>query len=519
MNRRLLLVLCVVLAPPAGWARWIEVESDSFVFTGEVEEEDARQIVTDLEIYRQTILNLAGIRGSPEVRKVHVFGMRKIGDVRKLTGLKGIAGAYVNGNDYPVFVGVAGWTDDAVRSIMFHEYAHHVLNAHTIEYFPRWYDEGFAEYLASFKVQDDIISIGVPSSQFGGILNAPRWTDIDIVLNSITAYPYEWGGSWRDNRRAVFFYGMSWLAVHYLQNTPELNRGLSDYLALLSQGTDPVAAFETGFGITQEEFYDRLRLYWRQDRFPFVQFRITEAFELPSITVREVTKAKAEIALAGPRALFISADSDKAAERAGVRRDLQALVEKHGPSSSLYNALMLVELKDENYDGAVAIGRKALAAAPDDPLAIQTLADALYHRHLDSGSKDTSDVPEARALFGRQLELEPTNPTANSHYPVTFIFDHTPPDKKALEAVAFNVRYRRNPGYFDSYLENAEVLAMAGLADRACVLLSRVDLWIRASDGEATTGEEQEGGERRSESRLERLDRLQGTLEGRCPAE
>lgn len=53
------------------------------------------------------------------------------------------------------------------------------------------------------------------------------------------------------------------------------------------------------------------------------------------MTVREITKAEAEIALAEPRALFVSADADKTRERDDVRRDLRELMEEYGPSPPL----------------------------------------------------------------------------------------------------------------------------------------------------------------------------------------
>lgn len=513
---RSILSCCLASAPLAANAAWLQVESENFVLIGDVREEKAVGIIHDLEVYRRLVLSLAGEAASPEIRKIHIYGMRSASDVVDVTGQKGLAAVYTTGEDFPVIVTPLGSSSDTALSMALHELAHHILHAHTAQFFPRWYDEGFAEFLASFRVEGEIVNIGEPSSRFGNLLYNPKWVDIETVVNAIADYPFDSGGSSIEAYRSSMFYGVSWLAVHYLQNTAEVNRGFGDYVTLLNQGRDPAQAFREGFGISEQEFGKRLHDYWRANRFPVVQFRIAEPSDTTQITTIPVSDKDAEIALIQIRALFLSKDADADKPRRKVRRRIGKLMDEYGPSALLYKALKTVELREGNYNEAVATGEMAYTLSPDDRAAVQTLADALFHRYVDGGMRDKTDIARARSLFRDQLAMEPANPTANSHFPATFLLDETEPDRTALKSVAFNLRYRRNPVNFHTYLDNAEVLLRANYSEEACSLLGLIDRWVRAADGGLSDEQRREFRRKGRETHLERLNRLEGELGDGC---
>lgn len=89
--RACLAAILVTLPFTAAQARWVQVESENFVFVGETNEKEGRRIVEDLEVFRGTLLALLGIRGISEVRKVRVFGLQGTRDLRDVTGKIGRA--------------------------------------------------------------------------------------------------------------------------------------------------------------------------------------------------------------------------------------------------------------------------------------------------------------------------------------------------------------------------------------------------------------------------------------------
>jgi len=513
-----LVLLLVAHAFVTAHARWVQVESENFIFVGETSEKNGQRIVEDLEVFRGTLLALLGIRGVPEVRKVRVFGLDGVRDLREVSGMGGIAGVYLRAADYPVFLLTVKGDDDSVRKTAFHEYTHHILNSYTDVYIPRWYNEGFAEYISSFEVDDGIITIGKPASDFGLVLKYKRWAGLDDFTNAITRYPFTEGGFGTTGVRAGLFYAMSWLGVHYLQSTPELNKGFAPYIQMINQGVEPREAFEKGYGIDQEEFGERIQNYWRRNKFRISQAPIEGLVTIPDITVQTITKDEAQAALWEVRVLFLPRSNDEDGRREQARADLTAFIERVGYAIDLAQDRMDLEIADGRHDAAVRIGEDAMERFPDDLRSTRMLADALYHRYESDPEKYGDDILLSRDLFATVLALEPTNPTANSHYPTTFNAGDTKPDERALQAVAFNLSYNRNPSNFDTYLQAARVYSATGQAQYACTLLNKVDRWIRATDADLTDEEREEMTARNMEPSVNELDEILASIPGGCPA-
>ena len=510
-------VLAIVATMASLWAdadaaEWVQAESENFVFYGEVAPEKAQDTIRELEIFRSTILTLRGLdAATPEVRKVHVFGARNERGVQKLTGMGGIAGVYTTGDDYPVFVTTVGSKrrrDDGAHMVMLHEFSHHVVHTHTAQFYPRWLDEGMAEYFASFTVDGDTVTVGEPASMHALILSRPGWTDEEVVFNAVAEYPFE-GGTYREGLRAGYFYGISWLAVHYLMSTPELGMRIDDYVALINEGAAPREAFERGFGLTQKAFQRRIWQYWQKNKFPMVQFKLGEQLTDPAVAVRAIPEAEARIALFEAEVRFRQDPKD----RDRTRRDIEAMMAAGPPSAALFSHLSALAMRQDDLGEAVMIGQRAVEALPDDPLAIQTLADALFHQAMKTrGPQRRERLNEAFALFSRQLAIEPTSPTANIHLPTAALQGGIAPNQTVVNAVAFNLSHKRSPSNFFVYLDGAEVMDRVGAADEKCALLEVVGPWIRAADAAL---DDEARAKRRGETPLGRLERLD---EGTCAA-
>ncbi len=514
--RACLAAILVTLPFTAAQARWVQVESENFVFVGETNEKEGRRIVEDLEVFRGTLLALLGIRGISEVRKVRVFGLQGTRDLRDVTGNGGIAGVYTRAADYPVFLLTIKGIDDNVRKTAFHEYTHHILNSYTDFFIPRWYNEGFAEYISSFEVDDGLITIGKPASDFGLILRVKRWSGVEDFTNAITEYPFMEGSFGNVGIRANIFYALSWLGVHYLQSTPELNKGFADYIARINQGIDPTEAFETSFGISQEEFGERIESYWRRNKFRISQAPVKGFVTIPDVTSKTITDDEAEAALWEVRVLFLPRGKDEEGRRAETRDKLVAFTKEHGYAIDLAQDRVDLEIADRQYDEAVRIATEARQQFPDDVRSLRMLADALFHRYESDREEYRDDAVRSREMFAEVLDREPTNPTANSHYPATFEIRDVQPDQRAIDAVTFNLSYNRNPVNFDTYLQAANVFAATGEPQFACQLLDKVGRWIRKVDEDLTDEQREQIAEMNRRSGVEMLEDALQAVPGGC---
>src|SRR3546814_17989439 len=58
-----------------------------------------------------------------------------------------------------------GGGDLSAQTIMFHEYAHHMLLSSSTEYYPRWLSEGMAEFFMVSRInRDGGVTIGLPNN-------------------------------------------------------------------------------------------------------------------------------------------------------------------------------------------------------------------------------------------------------------------------------------------------------------------------------------------------------------------
>ena len=450
-------LLASLILPNMALAADIEVKSENIVFIGDVSEEDGKRLVRNLEIYRNTIISLVGLKGKPDNKILRVYGSKNSQTLSKFTGEKGLAGVYKQGLQGPVFVTITkgGFKKGRWSSqVALHEYGHHVLHGMSRDDFPRWYDEGFANYLSSFKIEGDIITIGAPNVEHGRALKGNRWMDPETVLGAIHNYPR--------TRHIGKFYGQSWLYVHYMQNTPELGRKLPVYLENLEAGQDPLPAFEAAYGMTVKAFHSKARQYWAENAFPVMQFKASETLLNPDISVKRLNENQALLAYAEGQQNFMSKKTAKSL--------LKKFDKISGPLSSSpdvlfgkgHSAMFL-----EDYDRAKNYVSQGLEQSPKNIEMLSLWGDIHYHELTDAASKATSkgdimrlsgafDAKPVITHFENALSVDPDDFTAVTHLVNLYGRSNSPLSpigKKAAERMA------------QSYLRPSDVGAHLDLAN------------------------------------------------------
>lgn len=117
---------------------------------------------------------------------------------------------------------------------VFHEYAHLLINSN-FPPSPLWFDEGFAEYCSSLKMDKRDIQIGLPKPVLSMLLMQSRW----LKLEELFSVDHKSSIYNRDDRRSVF-YAESWATVHYLMAKRMLKQA-AVYIDLAQNQHVPVA--------------------------------------------------------------------------------------------------------------------------------------------------------------------------------------------------------------------------------------------------------------------------------------
>ena len=147
------------------------------------------------------------------------------------------AAAALDSNEERQYIALDLSQEDSWGTV-FHEYAHLLINSN-FPPSPVWFDEGFAEYCSSLKVDKKEIDIGLVKPELPELLSQSRWLKIiDLFSVSHDSQIYN-----RDDRRSVF-YAQSWLTVHFFMTKNMMKQTVSLYTndggpACAGAGSDP----------------------------------------------------------------------------------------------------------------------------------------------------------------------------------------------------------------------------------------------------------------------------------------
>lgn len=350
-------LLCVSLFATPAWAAWRQATSPHFVVYGDMSEGAIREYAERLERY-DGVLRL--ITGQPDrlessLSRVTVYVLPGISDVQRMAGddQHSVAGYYRQSAESAVAFMPERMGDGplSAQTIMFHEYAHHMLMSSSIEFYPRWLNEGMAEFFMTTRLNaDGSATIGMPNTARSYSLAMPFAMRAKELLASDGA------------KLNVFdvnqLYSSGWLLTHYLLLSPERSGQLPQYVKLLNQGMSWEDAAKKAFGDVDQLSRDMER-YRRTSKLRIVDIPAKE-LKVGSIEVRDLRPGEAAIM--------------------PVRmRSANGVTEKTAPL-------------------LVPDARRVAALYPDDPFVQRALAEIEY---------DAKNNVEAEAAADRALALDP----------------------------------------------------------------------------------------------------------------
>lgn len=390
--------------------RWWRAESAHFIIYGDRTERQVRQTAQMLEDFHAVLLAVTGAQQSIQIEtKLEVYLLRGPADLEVVWPGAGdsVGGFYrAGGEQIAAFVRTDSVGGLADNSILLHEYAHHFMLHYFPTAYPRWYVEGFAEYVGATEFQGRRAHVGRPSSHRSDWLLHGGSFPIEHLLAPERVER-------RGGEFSAQFYANAWHATNFLFNRPERLRGFNAYVALLGEGADPIEGFEQGFGISIREFERELRAARGQRG-----ARVT-VFDLgPPIAEISTTRlARSSDDLVLPLARLRRGQEELSAEEAASLTRLG----QRAPNDPLARLLL----------ARVAISQSDLTAARSHVDAIlagdENHAEARYllawmileSAQEQSGQEAYATMLEARRELARGFRANPT------HYPTLFLYAST----------------------------------------------------------------------------------------------
>lgn len=242
------IVSALILALPAQ-AQWFRADTDHFTIYAEDSAQKAVEYAQQLERFQALTLTLLGLPedGARTRRRFEVIVVRDQEQLSKVD-------SRVHGNMIGYYAQCSEGTmalaalrtrkgessDDQAREVIFHEVAHRLMFEHLGAKYPRWFIEGFAEYMSLVRVGTArrLVIVGDTPDRRLRAVAAAKDFPFAKVLTAVEP----------DAETDAHFYARSWALTHYLLSDETLTQSLNTYLERISNGEDRVGVFESVIG-------------------------------------------------------------------------------------------------------------------------------------------------------------------------------------------------------------------------------------------------------------------------------
>jgi len=469
--RRITLILLTVAActtAPLEQRSWLEIQSANFTIFSNLPQETVVALSEDLELFRAVVRKLTSAKQFEPRVPTRIFAFAHSGELKPFSPSPWGGGFFRAGvRENVVALDASGSPRIDARRTLFHEYTHFLVHNQTAVALPLWYDEGFAVFMETVRLEDDVVFIGAAPTRMGSTV----WGDAHDLETIVRARSFE---RW-DDGQSWMFYLQAWQLVHYFMLGPgkqvKIGPSLARYMRLLEQGEDEKAGFEAAFGMDFNGLWREIRAYNHLKKIPAIRvtreaFAPERGFEVRAVPPAEIAVRLGFLALAEQR-LDLAEGYFTRASAADPGR------------SRAHAGLGVVRQLGEQGEEARPHFERALELAPEDYENHLELANWM---HQTAGAQGRLDLlPEARMHYQRALELAPQIPEGHAMLGSTYLLtDEDPaPGIQALEHARSLL-----PGEVSLLLPLAKLYQRAGRPDEARAAARRVARWSHGELGE-----------------------------------
>ncbi|HSY66638.1 MAG TPA: tetratricopeptide repeat protein [Terriglobales bacterium] len=247
-------LLCAVAFLPIAFARsdephWIRVNSSHFSVVTDADEKHGHDVAVRFEQMRAVFGQLLSRSRINMSEPIDIIALRNDEEYSKIVPIRqgqGIAvGFFIAGEDRDYFT-LNLSKDESWRSIS-RDFALAFLNYNYPPTQP-WFDEGFAEYFSSLRL-DKQVQIGADPESFTELLNTSKWLTIPDLFRTVRE-----SSSGEEKSRHTLFYAESWIVMHYLLTQNKLSE-TGAYLDLVeNQKLAVEEAIQKAYGMSAAQF-------------------------------------------------------------------------------------------------------------------------------------------------------------------------------------------------------------------------------------------------------------------------
>jgi Flp pilus assembly protein TadD len=281
----------------AGEPQWVEVRSPNFSVVTDAGEKRGREVAMRFEQMRGvfgTLMTKANVNLPVPLQIVAFRNTKEMRQVAPLFNGKPteLAGLFQGGDDRSFIM-----LDMSVENpwvVVFHEYAHQLMNGNLKGEFDPWFQEGFAEYFSSIEVDGKEARVGkIPSVDYMILQQLGMMKIADLFRVRENSSTYNESGDHRST-----FYAESSMVMHYIYDNQLLSR-VGNYFDLKENKHVPVEdAIQQAFGMSAAQFDKALRNYVGSGRFKYYPISNPASISSNTYTATPMTAAAGSAVLA-----------------------------------------------------------------------------------------------------------------------------------------------------------------------------------------------------------------------------
>ena len=443
MIRRTFLLVSIFVCGIAARAdqQWVEVDSSHFSVATDGGEKRAREVAQRFEQMR-TAFGVLFKKLSVNTAPLQIIAFRNGKEMRQFAPLYGgkpieVAGFFLgNGgrggpgsNEERQYIALDLSQEDSWGTV-FHEYSHLLINSN-FPPSPVWFDEGFAEYCSSLKMDKKEIVIGLAKPELPELLSQSRWLKlVDLFSVSHDSQIYN-----RDDRRSVF-YAQSWLTVHFFM-TKNMLKQMSVYIQMTeNQHVAVPEAIRRSFGMEPEALEKMIENYFRGGA---MHFTAPAPSGLPAVQFNSRPLNELEI-----KSVMADLDYHSRDYRSRGITEFQEILAKQPENVVANRGLGYEAMQKNDWDKAGEHFRRAAAQDVKDPQVHYLLALMMSRKGMSSVNKENLNA--IRKELTAAISLEPNYPDAYSLLGMTLSFAGE--KQEAIDALQKAIALSpRNPWY------------------------------------------------------------------------
>jgi len=257
-----------VLPASASEPQWLEIHSPHFSVITDAGEKRGREVAMRFEQMR-AVFGALMVKANVNIPvPLQIVAFRNTKELRQVAPLWHgkpiqLAGLFQGGEDRSFIM-----LDMSVENpwtVVFHEYAHQLMNGLLASTFDPWFEEGFAEYFSSIEVDSKEARVGKILDYEYQVLQQNSVMKIaDLFKVRQNSSTYNESG----DHRSVF-YAESGMLMHYIYDNNLIPK-LSLYFTLnVDKGIPVEDAIQQGFGMSAAQFDKVLRDYANTGRYRY----------------------------------------------------------------------------------------------------------------------------------------------------------------------------------------------------------------------------------------------------------